>query len=74
MMLLHFDFCEEAVSGFYLFSCRYSVTTTSVSVPVTAVFGAPQVPLLKFWSQHYLTLTWMKKTPEEVLIQHQHNK
>lgn len=32
MMLLHFDFCEEAVSGFYLFSCRYSVTTTSVSV------------------------------------------
>lgn len=35
MMLLHFDFCEEAVSGFYLFSCHYSVTTTSVSVHVT---------------------------------------
>lgn len=45
MMLLHFKFWEEAVSGFYLFSCRYSVTTTSVSVHVTAVFGAPQVPL-----------------------------
>lgn len=43
MMLLHFEFCEDAVSGFYLFSCRYSVTTTSVSVHVSAVFGAQQV-------------------------------